>query len=58
MVDAFAHPKLTLEPGSSRHSSLTSGYGFHNPLGAMCLQMYRHRPPARSTYSAADTADG
>jgi hypothetical protein len=40
MVDAFAYPKLTLQPGSSRPSALTSGYGFHNLLGAMYLQMY------------------
>ena len=40
MVDAFAYPKLTLQPGSSRPSSLTSGYGFHNLLGAMYLKMY------------------
>lgn len=40
MVDAFAYPKLTLEPGTSRPSALTSGYGFHNLLGAMYLQMF------------------
>jgi hypothetical protein len=40
MVDAFAYPKLTLQPGPSRPSALTSGYGFHNLLGAMYLQMY------------------
>lgn len=40
MVHAFAYPKLTLQPGSSLPSSLSSGYGFFNPLGAMYLQMY------------------
>lgn len=40
MVDAFAYPKLTLQPGSSRPYSLSSGYGFHNLLGAMYLRMY------------------
>ncbi|MBA3792667.1 MAG: hypothetical protein H0X19_00830 [Rubrobacter sp.] len=40
MVDAFAYPKLTLQPGSSLPSSLSSGYGFFNLLGAMYLQMY------------------
>jgi hypothetical protein len=40
MVDAFAYPKLTLRPGLPRHSALFSGYGFHNLLGAMYLQMY------------------
>ena len=32
---------MTLQPGSSLPSSLSSGYGFHNLLGAMYLQMYR-----------------
>lgn len=40
MVDAFAYPKLTLQPGTSLPSSPSSGYGFHNLLGAMYLQMY------------------
>lgn len=40
MVRTFAYPKLTLHPGPSRPSRLTSGYGFLTLLGAMYLQMY------------------
>ena len=40
MVHTFAYPKLTLEPGPSVPSRLSSGYGFLTLLGAMYLQMY------------------
>lgn len=40
MVRTFAYPKLTLQPGPALPSRLSSGYGFHNLLGAMYLQMY------------------
>ncbi len=56
MVDAFAYPKLTLQPGSSLPSSLSSGYGFFNLLGACTCRCTGSSPPARSTSPAAGTA--
>ena len=40
MINTFAYPKLTLQPGPATPSTLTSGYGFHTLLGALYLQMY------------------